>query len=145
MCNFVLSSSKKYYKCLADLVRRYRPLLCMCILSASQLNAAVYYVSNSGNDSFSGMDSRTAWATVAHINAHTFSPGDSVLFQRGGTWKDAALTPGQSGTAGKPITFGAYGTGALPVLDQTTTVSGFTVAGPANVWHVGVTCLPPAP
>ena len=40
----------------------------------------VYYVSNSGSDSNNGTSTSTPWKTIAHVDAHTFNPGDSVLF-----------------------------------------------------------------
>jgi hypothetical protein len=78
--------------------------------------AATYYVSSStGNDGNNGTSSETAWQTIAHVNGHTFLPGDSVLFKRGDVWNES-LVPPSSGSSGNPITFDAYGTGAAPNL-----------------------------
>ena len=77
---------------------------------------ATYYVSSSqGNDANSGTSSATAWQTIAHVNAQTFQPGDSILFRRGDVWNES-LVPPSSGTSGNPITFDAYGTGPAPNL-----------------------------
>jgi len=88
-------------------------LLCLWPVWAG---ATTYYVSNSGRDSSNGTSTSTPWQTIAHVNAQTFKPGDSILFQAGGTWREQ-LTVHSSGSAGSPITFGGYGSGALPVID----------------------------
>src|SRR4030043_693444 len=55
-----------------------------------------------------GMDS--VFKTIADINAFAaLQPGDSVLFRRNQTWAEVLTIPA-SGTAGNPITFGAFGT-----------------------------------
>jgi hypothetical protein len=100
---------------------------------ALPLRATTYYVDNCvtpGSDSNSGTSPSSAWLTVAHINAQTFNAGDSILFQRTCIWYGTALTAPSSGTSGSPITFGAYGTGANPILKGSTSLntSGFTLA-----------------
>ena len=79
-------------------------------------SATTYYVSSSqGNDANSGTSALTAWQTLAHMNAQTFLPGDSILLRRGDVWNES-LVPPSSGASGNPITFDAYGTGAPPNL-----------------------------
>jgi hypothetical protein len=86
-----------------------------------------YYVSSSqGNDANSGTSATAAWQTIAHVNAQTFQPGDSVLFRRGDVWNES-LAPASSGASGNPITFDAYGTGPAPNL------TGY-YAVPASAW-----------
>jgi len=51
------------------------------------------------------------------VNGSTFEPDDEILFKRGETWTGTTLTVPSSGVVGHPITFGAYGTGALPLID----------------------------
>jgi len=81
-----------------------------------KVEATTYYVSSStGSDSASGTSAATAWQTVAHVNGQTFLPGDSILFKRGDIWNES-LVPPSSGSAGNPITFDAFGTGAPPNL-----------------------------
>src|SRR5262245_33283868 len=77
------------------------------------LLADVYHVSLSGNDANDGKSPAKAWKTVAKVNATAFSPGDQILFARGGEWREG-LKAGSSGAPGKPIVYGAYGTGAKP-------------------------------
>ena len=57
----------------------------------------------------------------------SFHPGDSILFRRGDVWNES-LAPASSGSAGNPITFDAYGTGAAPNL------TGY-YAVPATAWE----------
>lgn len=95
--------------------------------------ATTYYVDNCvtpGSDANNGTSPSTAWLTVAHVNAQTFSPGDSVLFQRTCAWYGTALTVPSAGSSGNPITFGAYGSGANPILKGSTQVAtgGYTLA-----------------
>jgi hypothetical protein len=98
--------------------------LILVVLLAMRCVAATYYVSNSGSDSNPGTSTATPWLTLAHVNAHSFSPGDTIYLQRGGTWNEPLIVP-SSGTSGNPITFDAYGTGPAPVL---------TGAAPALTW-----------
>lgn len=90
--------------------------------------ANTYYVSAAGLDSNSGQSTLLPWLTVAKVNGSTFLPGDTVLFRRGDSWAET-LTPPSSGTIGNPITFGAYGTGAAPLLNR---VGGSVVVIPAR-------------
>lgn len=88
--------------------------------------AATYYVDNcvvTGSDSNNGTSPSTPWLTNTKVNASTFNPGDSVLFRRGCTWRQQ-LVPASSGSSGNPITFGAYGSGAQPILNGTQVMAG---------------------
>jgi len=88
------------------------------ILSAAPVLAgAVYYVdSSNGSDANSGLSASVPWKTIAKVNRSVFTPGDSILFKRGGTWWETLIPP-SSGMSGNNITFGAYGTGDLPKID----------------------------
>jgi hypothetical protein len=91
-------------------------LLFLLAVSGAPASATTYYVSSSaGNDSNVGISAATAWQTIAQVNSQTFQPGDSVLFKRGDVWNES-LVPPSSGSAGQPIAFDAYGTGAAPNL-----------------------------
>lgn len=92
-------------------------ILALILTFAAQLTAGqTYFVSPAGNDAAAGTSETTAWKTVAKVNAAILAPGDSVAFQRGGVWQES-LQPSASGTAEAPITFTAYGEGALPRFD----------------------------
>lgn len=106
---------------------------------------ATYYVdATSGNDSNPGTATNNAWKTISRVNTSTFSAGDSILFKRGGTWREQ-LTVSSSGSAGNPITFGTYGTGADPIITGTNLVKPGTSWADhgANIWKAtGITTEP---
>lgn len=89
-------------------------------------HGATYHVdAASGDDAWSGTAPRPTpagdpadgpWKTIARVNASQFSPGDSILFRRGRTWREQLTVP-SGGAEGNPVTFGAYGTGDAPVID----------------------------
>jgi ubiquitin C-terminal hydrolase len=93
-----------------------------------------YYV-----DSVNGSDSNPGtlaepWQTIANVNATVLSPGQSVGFKAGGVWRESLL-PGESGTAAAPITFGAYGSGANPIMNGSDLVSGWTLSANSNIYQ----------
>ena len=78
--------------------------------------AATYYVcASGGDDAASGQSAAAAWQTLERVNRARLLPGDSVLLKRGEVWHEE-LKPPASGSVGDPITFGAYGEGARPVI-----------------------------
>ena len=106
-----------------------RKLLAVALLLvASQAWGATYYVKATGNDSLNGLSQDNAWLTVAKVNGISFNAGDSVLFNRGDTWRERIDVSG-TGAAGNVFTVGAYGTGAAPIISGADVVSGFLVAG----------------
>jgi hypothetical protein len=71
-----------------------------------------------GNDSYHGYRrSDSAWKSIAKVNASSFSPGDTILFQSGERWVERLIPP-SSGTAANPVLFGAYGSGSKPVISR---------------------------
>lgn len=89
------------------------------------LNAVqhTYYVNFSGGlDSRTGKMPITAWKTITKINTFALVPGDRILFKRGETWSGIQLV-----ASCDQLTFSAYGSGALPVLDGSGLVNCFTV------------------
>ncbi len=102
-------------------LNRISSLIFVCWLLASvSARATTYYVAAAGNDSNSGTSAGAAWQTIAHVNAQAFSAGDAILFNRGDVWYGTSLTAPSSGSSGAPITFGAYGSGANPVIKGST-------------------------
>jgi hypothetical protein len=79
------------------------------------LSATKHYVAASGG----------TFSTITQVNAHAFVAGDSCLFNRGETFY-GTLNITWSGSAGSPIFFGAYGTGADPIITGFTTLSSWT-------------------
>ncbi len=89
--------------------------------------STVYYVSSSmGNDGNPGTSEDSAWRSLDKVNSFVFSPGDQVLFKRGDSWT-GTLVVKFSGTAGNPIVYGAYGTGATPKIYGSEVISGWTL------------------
>ncbi|MBN1771800.1 MAG: right-handed parallel beta-helix repeat-containing protein [Deltaproteobacteria bacterium] len=91
---------------------------------------ADYYVSAEGNDAADGRSPETAWRTLDKVDAElaNVEPGQRIAFRR----RDAfhgTLHVTRSGTAGSPITFGAYGAGPRPVITGFTRVTGWTAEG----------------
>jgi hypothetical protein len=89
----------------------------LAVVSATAAHAActTYYVSNSGSDSNSGCSASSPWASIAKVNATTFSAGNQILFQDGGSWT-GELHPLGSGTNGDSIVLSSYGSGADPII-----------------------------
>jgi len=102
-----------------------------------------YYV-----DSVNGKDANPGtlmapWKSIEKVNATKLAPGKSVGFKRGGVWREA-LRPRESGLAGRPILFGAYGTGHQPVISGSQVVSGFLATRIAGVWYAKLSVNPHA-
>ena len=77
---------------------------------------ATFHVSQSGgNDRWDGSLDKP-WKTLARASIPCL-PGDSILLKRGDTW-DEELSPAGEGTEEKPVTIGAYGKGAKPIIDR---------------------------
>jgi hypothetical protein len=76
---------------------------------------ATFYVdSEAGSDTAEGTREDAAWRSLGKVNAADLIPGDKVLFKRGGLWR-GQLSP-KGGGENAPILYGAYGTGAKPIL-----------------------------
>jgi hypothetical protein len=103
-------------------------LISIVFLFTFPLNAAIYYVSATGNDANPGTSTSAPWRTLSKVNSFTPKPGDQILFKRGDTWY-GTITVKASGTSASPITYGAWGTGANPVISGFTTVTGWTNEG----------------
>ncbi len=91
--------------------------VCFCAsLGLPRALAATYYVDSSRpDDSGNGLAPETAWKNIDKVNKTSFSPGDSILFKRGGVWH-GQLKPSSSGVVNKPITYAAYGSGNKPLV-----------------------------
>jgi hypothetical protein len=90
-----------------------------------------YYVDNCvvvGSDSNKGTSPSAPWLTVNKVNTSTFKPGDSILFESTCIWREQLTVP-SSGSAGSPITFGAYGTGAQPIISGADIFSSWITEG----------------
>src|SRR5664279_4383162 len=110
-------------------------LLSAFIVIQLTANATNYYVSTNGNDANNGTSPGTSWKSLNKLNdfISSLSPGDHVLLNRGDVFY-GSITTNKSGTSGSPITIGAYGTGANPLVTGFTTVSAWSNLG-SNIWE----------
>lgn len=100
------------------LIVRRALFFCVLLAGITQSFATTYYVNAvSGNDSSNGTSTSSPWKTLTKVSVFTFRPGDQILLSRGQTWRET-LVVSSSGTSAARITYGAYGSGAAPVLDQ---------------------------
>ena len=120
-------------------VMRILAAVVICAVAVSCWAATYYVDATGGSDGNDGLSQATAWKTVAKVNGSTFSPGDQILFRRGGVWNES-LVPPSSGTSGNPIIFDAYGTGEAPTL---TGYAGLAAANwtldSGNIWKTSIT------
>src|ERR1700690_3766 len=108
------------------LIAQYKKILFTLIsvlLTGYSTSAKNYYVSNSGNDSNDGLSISTPWQSLSKVSSFTgLTAGDSVLFNCGDIFY-GTLIINNSGSSANPITIGAYGTGANPVITGFTTIT----------------------
>jgi hypothetical protein len=102
--------------------------LAMLALPISAAGTTYYVDASLGNDSSNGRSTATAWRTISKVNRSSFSPGDQILFRRGGVWREQ-LRNSSGGVAGRPIVYGAYGTGLKP------SIRGSNLFNDASVWR----------
>ena len=110
-----------------------KPILFLfLVLFATASQANTYYVSATGNNSNDGLSAATAWQTIAKVNSFNFAANDNVLFNRGNTFYGGIIVNGSN------INYGAYGSGAKPIITGLSTVSGWVSLG-GNIWEAPVT------
>lgn len=118
----------------SKVMKKNLTLLFLILIFGLAANATTYYVSNSGSDNNSGTSTSAPWKTLAKVSSFTgFVAGDAILFNRGEVFY-GMLKINNSGSSGKPITYGAYGSGADPIITGFTTVSTWTNLG-SNIWE----------
>lgn len=102
-----------------------------------------YYVDPAGSDSNSGLTPALAWATLAKVNSFTFAARDSILFKRGATFRGSGgggSTP-MIQVSSSDLTFGAYGTGAKPIISGGDLVTGWSVSA-GSTYQATMATLP---
>lgn len=111
---------------------KFRIFLFFLLLS-SICKGTTFYVSKSGgNDANSGLNPKQPWKSFAKVSNRTFQPGDSILFKRGDTWREALFIP-SSGSSSKKIVFSTYGSGEAPVILGSDQALKWTSLG-NNIW-----------
>ena len=102
-----------------------------------QAQAAIYYVSVSGNDANDGLSAAHPWKSLKKVSSTVFNPGDRILFKSAELWQ-GTLTLNGSGTKEQPIRLGRYGEGGLPVLNGLGTNESATIELlDQSYWHIG--------
>ena len=92
-------------------------LLAALSAGAGPAAAETFYVSPSGSDRASGRSADAAWKTAQRVSRANLGPGDRVLFQGGGMWREM-LEPEGDGAPGNPIVIGTYGSGKAVFTGQ---------------------------
>src|SRR5690554_108712 len=109
-------------------------ILFFFILSLAVLYGNNYYFSSAkGDDSRTSVEAQnpnTPWKSLDKLNSilKSLQPGDSVLFQRGEVFY-GHINLIQGGSDNKPLVFGAYGKGALPIITSLVDLDNWVNAG----------------
>jgi uncharacterized repeat protein (TIGR02059 family) len=105
-------------------------LLVLFLAISLIVSGTTYYISSAGNDASNGLSESSSWKTIAKVNSafSTFKAADMILFRRGDVFY-GTINVTVSGSAGNPITIGAYGTGNGPVISGFTILTGWTSYG----------------
>ncbi|TAL61686.1 MAG: T9SS type A sorting domain-containing protein [Bacteroidetes bacterium] len=101
------------------------PLLLLLFSLTNSVYSTNYYVSNTGNNSNTGLTLPLAWVTLQYA-ANNVVPGDCVLVANG-TYAGCYISA--SGTSGNPIVFKALGSSATINQPNATTNDGINVEG----------------
>lgn len=118
---------------------RYQVCIVALMLSAQAAAApAVYYVDNAGNDEANGTTIATPWKSLHKVSIAPLEAGSTVLFKRGGQWRDGKLVTKTGVLNGAAMTYGAYGTGNKPRLMGSVSLKSPTdwlqTAPGSNIW-----------
>ncbi len=105
-----------------EMINKYG-IFAMLLTISLVVEAKDYYVSNDGNDSFSGTSLSEAFQTLERLNEVHLKPGDKILLKRGDVFM-GSIVVNSSGKADAPIIIGAYGIGSNPVIKGSVRVPG---------------------
>lgn len=98
-------------------------------------NATIHYMKDTGGAG-SGADDANAWSLAKH-NATFIPAGDTVLLKLGSVF-NGELILNNSGTSAAHIYYGTYGTGAAPIINGLTILTGWTLLS-GNLYWVPLT------
>lgn len=133
-------------------MKRY--LVVLLLLLARQVWGATYYVDSSCTDTNIGSaivdgtaydpvtpactgGSASYYVTISDLVQKSFAAGDTILFRRGQIWK-GNLWVTSSGSAGSPITWGAFGSGDKPIITAINSLKGWDNASKWSVLRSNV-------
>jgi hypothetical protein len=88
---------------------------------------ATHYVSTNGRDADDGLSIQTAWRTIDRANKARLQPGDSLLFQGGGTFVGSLVLDAVIGNITAPITVASYGKGWATLQSSNANTSGIFI------------------
>lgn len=94
-----------------------------------------YFSSISGDDQYDGLTEKTPWRSLEKMNQAVIEPGDTILLQCGSLWRGQLLP--HSGEPGKPVTYGTYGDGPRPIIQNSvemTQESDWQATDRPNIW-----------
>jgi hypothetical protein len=110
--------------------------LLLLVMASISLSARTFYLSNAGSDSNTGTDEEHAWRSIGKLYTVSLQAGDEILFRRGDVWREFLNAP-VSG-----LTFGAYGTGARPIITGADLITTGWTSAATNVWSASVAIKP---
>jgi hypothetical protein len=96
-------------------------LVALALFAPAHALAATYYVKAGGDDNAAGTSVDAAWGSTQAVLAHTFQPGDQILFEGGKTFEAGLWVP-SSGSPLAPIVIGSFGTGQATLADDDASV-----------------------
>jgi len=112
--------------------------------SASGYNGTAAPTSTCATNDAGPGTSAQPFCTLAHVNSLTLHSGDQVLLKAGDTWREN-LDPVNSGSPNSRIVFGAYGSGAKPIISGADVISTWTQcnsttcgSGSSSIWYKDV-------
>lgn len=99
------------------------------VITVLNPNGFTYYVdATAGLDTNDGTSPETAWKTFgkvfSYLSATGFNKGDRILFKRGETFTTAGVSVGHWKAKNGGFQFGAYGSGAKPIIKYSGTADG---------------------
>jgi len=76
-------------------MKKYILAICLVLLALPACGTIYYVDCNADGDAGAGTGTgaAVAWKTIAKVNASSFSAGDSVLFNKGCTWREQLTVP----------------------------------------------------
>ena len=106
------------------------------VIPAFAAGANVYYVdSTNGDDNNNGLSTAAAFKTIQKASSMTYSEEERILFKRDCIFYGNFTAKGGGSEEG-PVTIGAYGDGAAPVLTSTVADSPVILLSDVSNWTV---------
>jgi len=100
---------------------------------ATMIVGTIYHVSNTGSNDSSGTSPSAAWFNIDKVISEmpNLGSGDNVLYKRGDQFGGSQyFSISADGVENGPVTFGAYGSGNLPVIEC------FSTADQGTQWEI---------